>query len=94
MTNEEVRKVAEHLYDEEFAGLVYSGMKSSFIEWYTRRAKQENVGHWISEIVEGEDWKGCKQHYYQPISCSKCHKPSGIKSCYCSHCGCRMKGSE
>ena len=44
-------------------------------------------GKWISELVEREDWKGCKRKYYQPISCSKCHSPNYYKSNYCPNCG-------
>lgn len=47
-------------------------------------------GKWISEKVDGEDWKGCKRQYYQPISCSKCHSPNHYKSTYCPNCGAKM----
>ena len=57
-------------------------------------ALDEEYGEWISEMVEGEDWKGCKRHYYQPISCSKCHSPNHCKSIYCPKCGRKMKGAE
>ena len=48
------------------------------------------IGEWVSEKVDGEDWKGCKRQYYQPISCSKCHSPNHYKSIYCPNCGARM----
>lgn len=51
-------------------------------------------GEWISEKVDGEDWKGCKRQYYQPISCSKCHSPNHYKSTYCPNCGARMVGPK
>jgi len=51
-------------------------------------------GEWISEKVEGKDWKGCKRHYYQPISCSKCHSPNHYKSAYCPNCGAKMESEE
>ena len=54
----------------------------------------EEYGEWISEIVEGEDWKGCKRQYYQPISCSKCHSSNHRKSTYCPNCGRKMEGAE
>ncbi len=49
-----------------------------------------DYGQWISEKVDGEDWKGCKKQFYQPISCSKCHSPSYYKSNYCPNCGIKM----
>lgn len=51
---------------------------------------EQEPGQWISEKVDGEDWKGCKRQYYQPISCSKCHSPNHYKSPYCPHCGAKM----
>lgn len=48
-------------------------------------------GEWVSEKVDGEDWKGCKRQYYQPISCSKCHSPNHYKSIYCPNCGAKMQ---
>ena len=54
------------------------------------KALEEPSGEWISELVDGEDWKGCKRQYYQPISCSKCHSPSFYKSTYCPNCGAKM----
>ena len=50
----------------------------------------QKSGKWISEKVDGEDWKGCKRQYYQPISCSKCHSPNHYKSNYCPNCGAKM----
>ena len=59
----------------------------------TPQPKTEH-GKWISEMVDGEDWKGCKRQYYQPISCSKCHSPNLYKSTYCPNCGAKMQESE
>ena len=51
----------------------------------------QKSGKWISEKVDGEDWKGCKRQYYQPISCSKCHSPNIYKTNYCPNCGEKME---
>ena len=55
---------------------------------------ETKTGEWISEMVYGVDWKGCKREYYQPISCSKCHKPNHCKSTYCPNCGALMVNSQ
>ena len=49
-------------------------------------------GEWREEIVNKCDWKGKKREYYQPHSCSKCHRadPGEGKSKFCSHCGAPM----
>ena len=49
-------------------------------------------GEWREEIVKRCDWKGHKREYYQPNSCSKCHKPDTGegKSKFCPNCGAPM----
>lgn len=61
-----------------------------------RASKERKTGRWISEIAEREDWKGIKRKYFQPNSCSVCHKPSNIGEDYpyCPNCGAKMKGAE
>jgi hypothetical protein len=59
-----------------------------------KHGKPLERGKWISEKVDGEDWKGCERQYYQPISCSKCHSPNHYKSTYCPNCGAKMAESE
>ena len=52
-------------------------------------------GRWDSEVVKCRDWKGRQRDYFQPHSCSLCHKPdSGQgKSNYCPNCGAKMRGN-
>ena len=58
------------------------------------RERVEKVwrGEWREEIVNKCDWKGKKREYYQPHSCSKCHRadPGEGKSKFCPHCGAPM----
>lgn len=49
-------------------------------------------GKWISELVERCDWRGRKQKYYQPNSCSLCHKAVLERTNFCPDCGAKMKG--
>ena len=49
-------------------------------------------GKWISEMRERCDWRGKKQKYFQPNSCSKCHEPVIERTPYCPNCGAKMKG--
>lgn len=58
--------------------------------------EERKTGKWISEIAEREDWKGIKRKYFQPNSCSVCHKPSNIGEDYpyCPNCGAKMEGAE
>jgi len=53
-------------------------------------------GEWISEIIKAQDWKGRARDYYQPHSCSICHKPDPCQgvSNYCPNCGAKMDGNE
>lgn len=51
-------------------------------------------GKWISEIVERCDWRGKKQQYYQPNSCSACHIGLAKKTNFCPNCGAKMDGKE
>ena len=54
-------------------------------------AKQRE-GEWRSELVKRCDWKGKKQQYYQPNSCSLCHEPVLKRTPFCPNCGAKMKG--
>lgn len=53
---------------------------------------EQKQGEWRSELVERCDWKGKKQKYYQPNSCSLCHEPVLERKPFCPNCGARMKG--
>ena len=52
----------------------------------------KSEGEWRSELVKKCDWKGKKQQYYQPNSCSLCHEAVLKRTSYCPNCGARMKG--
>ena len=51
-------------------------------------------GEWIEEIVKRCNWKGEEHEYYQPWSCSKCHRtdPQKGRSRFCVYCGAPMTG--
>ena len=70
------------------AGTVISALRP------VSREQVEKVwrGEWREEIVNKCDWKGKKREYYQPHSCSKCHRadPGEGKSKFCPHCGAPM----
>ena len=53
---------------------------------------KQSEGKWVSELVKRCDWKGKKQDYYQPNSCSLCHEAVVKRTPYCPNCGARMKG--
>ena len=58
----------------------------------TREIVERMRGEWREEIVKKCNWKGKKQSYYQPHSCSKCHTPdpgSGTSK-FCPACGAPM----
>ena len=58
----------------------------------TKETVEQMRGEWREEIVKKCDWRGKKQNYYQPHSCSKCHMPdpgSG-KSNFRPNCGAPM----
>lgn len=65
--------------------------EASLLEKLIYDGEERKTGKWISEMVDGVDWKGCKRQYYQPISCSKCHSPNHCKSTYCPNCGAKME---
>ena len=96
MTVEEYRQrmiQAFHNADcDELIALVCLPTEKEFehLEWLLKTFYKQKHGEWISEKVDGEDWKGCKRQYYQPISCSKCHSPNHYKSAYCPNCGAKM----
>lgn len=60
----------------------------------TADVEEVRHGEWISELVKKCDWKGNKQSYYQPISCSLCHESQAIKYPYCPYCGAKMDGGK
>jgi hypothetical protein len=49
-------------------------------------------GKWRGELVERCDWRGKKQKYYQPNSCSLCHEAVLERTNYCPNCGAKMDG--
>ena len=51
-------------------------------------------GKWRSEMRERCDWKGKKQQYYQPNSCSVCHEAVVERTPYCPWCGAKMDGGK
>ena len=53
--------------------------------------RKQSEGEWRSEIVKRCDWKGKKQQYYQPNSCSLCHEPVAKRTPFCPNCGAKMK---
>ena len=75
---------------EEGVFRVYDAIKRT----PTADVEEARHGEWISELVKKCDWKGNKQSYYQPISCSLCHEPQAIKYPYCPACGARMDGGK
>ena len=85
---------------EEIISVIDDKNYQNVISWYDttlfcaiKNGTLLEHGKWISEKVDGEDWKGCKRQYYQPISCSKCHSPNHYKSTYCPNCGAKMQAS-
>ena len=50
-------------------------------------------GKWRSEMREQCDWRGKKQNYYQPNSCSVCHEAVVERTPYCPYCGAKMEGA-
>lgn len=56
--------------------------------------KGTRIGKWVSLLVNRCDWKGKKQQYYQPISCSKCKSPNTKKTKFCPECGAKMELEE
>jgi hypothetical protein len=51
-------------------------------------------GRWKSEMRERCDWRGKKQNYYQPNSCSVCHEAVVERTPYCPYCGAKMDGER
>lgn len=51
-------------------------------------------GKWISELVKRCDWRGKERRYYQPNSCSLCHKAVLERTNFCPDCGAKMDGKE
>lgn len=53
-------------------------------------------GRWEPEVVKCRDWKGRQRDYFQPHSCSVCHKPDPNQgeSNYCPNCGAKMRGAD
>lgn len=81
----------EHENDQTFTGhIIVSDLCRDTANLLEEVEQEPKEGHWISETVENEDWKGFKRQYYQPISCSICHSPNYNKSSYCPNCGSKM----
>ena len=59
---------------------------------YQKGWRKQSEGVWRGEIRERCDWRGKKQKYFQPNSCSLCHEPVVDRTPYCPNCGAHMKG--
>ena len=55
---------------------------------------KQKEGEWRSELRERCDWRGKKQLYYQPNSCSVCHEAVVERTPFCPYCGARMRGDK
>ena len=55
---------------------------------------KQSEGEWRGEIRERCDWRGKKQKYFQPNSCSVCHEAVIERTPFCPYCGAKMKGGK
>ena len=100
MTREEaINRIKDHMKVHHIGEYPHIRLKEALDMALTalRPVSREQVekvwrGEWREEIVNKCDWKGKKREYYQPHSCSKCHRadPGEGKSKFCSHCGAPM----
>ncbi len=100
MTREEaISRIQDHMERHRIGKYPHIRLAEAFLLALTalRPVSREQVekvwrGEWREEIVNKCDWKGKKREYYQPHSCSKCHRadPGEGKSKFCSHCGAPM----
>lgn len=100
MTREEaISRIQDHMERHRIGKYPHIRLAEAFLLALTalRPVSREQVekvwrGEWQEEIVNKCDWKGKKREYYQPHSCSKCHRadPGEGKSKFCSHCGAPM----
>ena len=67
-------------------------VKRAIEEAPTADVKEVERGEWRGELVKRCDWRGKKQSYYQPNSCSVCHEPQAERTNYCPNCGAKMRG--
>lgn len=61
---------------------------------YKEGYRKQSEGKWRGELRTRCDWRGKKQQYFQPNSCSVCHEPAAERTPYCPHCGAKMKGKD
>lgn len=54
--------------------------------------RKQVEGEWRGEIRTKCDWRGKKQQYFQPNSCSLCHEPVYERTLFCPNCGAKMRG--
>jgi hypothetical protein len=82
----------------EYQLLCDAGRKAQFhedvVEMLEKGNQTQSEGEWISELRERCDWRGKKQKYYQPNSCSVCHEGVVERTPFCPNCGAKMKGAE
>lgn len=83
-------QIDEHTWDEY--ELTYN--VENLCEHFKNKTDYAEVKHgrWQSEMRERCDWKGRKQQYYQPNSCSVCHEAVVERTPYCPWCGAQMDG--
>lgn len=75
-------------------GELYTDYNTMAQKMVSRGYRRRKEGEWKSEIVKRCDWKGKKQQYYQPNSCSLCHDAVLKRTPYCPYCGAKMKGGS
>lgn len=73
--------MASHVILEDYAEALYNA-----------GYRKQREGVWRGEMRERCDWRGKKQQYFQPNSCSLCHEPVAERTPYCPNCGAKMKG--
>lgn len=84
--------VKERWFDDYVQG--YGSAIDDVVAEPTADVQEVKHGKWISEIVEIPDWRGKKQSYYQPNSCSICHTGLRVRTNFCPNCGAKMDGKE
>ena len=75
-------------------GEIYTDYDATAKKMFAKGYRKQSEGEWRSEIVKRCDWKGKKQQYYQPNSCSLCHEPVAKRTPFCPNCGAKMKGKS
>ena len=85
----------EHNYCQEpsyVKAALFKAIKA--LENPTIDAEPVKHGRWRGEMVKRCDWRGKKQQYYQPNSCSMCHEAVAKRTPYCPNCGAKMDGGD